>query len=91
MNTKHGIFVLTTNHIEEIDITIQNRCHLIPMFAAKPEQWLPVLNQVFAACGMPAQPASVLLPVISADKGSARDILTDAMRVAIKARRRQAA
>lgn len=91
MNTKHGVFVLTTNHIEDIDIAIQNRCHLIPMFAAKREQWLPVLNQVFAACGMPSPPTSVLLPVISAAKGSARDILTDAMRVAIKARRKQAA
>jgi replication-associated recombination protein RarA len=85
MNTKHGVFVLTTNHIHAIDGTIQNRCHLIPMFAAQPAQWLPVLNQVFAACGLPTPPAAVLLPVITAANGSARTILTDAIAVAIQA------
>lgn len=91
MNTKLGVFVLTTNYLENIDIAIQNRCHLIPMFAAQPEQWLPALHQVFAACGVPTPPANVLLPVISAANGSARDIFTDAIRVAIKARQKQAA
>jgi len=91
MNTKHGVFVLTTNHVDEIDIAIQNRSHLIPMFAAQPAQWLPVLGQVFAACGLPTPPDHLLLPVITAANGSARTILTDAIAVAIQAQRKRAA
>ena len=89
MNTKHGVFVLTTNHIEDIDITIQDRCHLIPMFAAQPHQWVPIVAKVLAACGLPVPANNVLLPVIQSGNGSGRDIMTAAVSIAIKAKNQQ--
>lgn len=87
MNAKDAVFILTTNHLDQIDITIQNRCHLIPMFAAQPHQWLPVVANILAACGLPVPPNSVLLPVIQSANGSGRDIMSAAVDIAIKATR----
>ena len=89
MNSKNGVFILTTNHLDQIDITIQNRCHLISMFAAQPQQWLPVVTRVLTDCGLPVPHANVLLPVIESGKGSGRDILTAAVDIAIKAKTNQ--
>jgi hypothetical protein len=89
MNAKHGVFILTTNHLDQIDRAIQNRCHLIPMLAAPPQQWVPSVAKVLTACGLPVPPLDVLLPVIESGNGSGRDILTAAMRIAIKAKAQQ--
>lgn len=85
MNSRNGVFILTTNHLDQIDITIQDRSHLIPMFAAQPHQWLPVVSKVLTECGLAVPPAVVLLPVIESGNGSGRDILTAAVDIAIKA------
>jgi len=87
----HAVFILTTNHINEVDKGVQNRCHLIDMNAAQPADWLPKVQQVIAACGVPVPHDAVLLPVIAAGKGAARDIITGALEVANAIRRQQAA
>jgi len=89
MNVKHGVFILTTNHLEQIDRAIQNRCHLIPMLAAPPQQWVPSVAKVLTACGLSVPPLDVLLPVIESGNGSGRDIMTAAMSIAIKAKAQQ--
>lgn len=85
MNVKYGVFILTTNHLAEIDIAVQNRCHLIPLFAAPAAMWLPKIGELLQGYGLPMPPENLLVPVIDAANGSARDIMTDAMKVAIKA------
>ena len=85
MNVKHGVFILTTNHLAEIDIAVRNRCHLIPLFAAPAAMWLPKIGELLQGYGLPMPPENLLVPVIDAANGSARDVMTDAMRVAIKA------
>lgn len=89
MNAKDAVFILTTNLLDQIDIPIQNRCHLIPMFAAQPHQWLPIVGKVLGTCGLPVPPNNVLLPVIESGKGSGRDIMSAAVDVAIKAMRQR--
>ena len=89
MNSKNGVFILTTNYVDRIDIAIQNRCHLIPMFAAQPHQWLPIVARVLTTCGLPVPPSNVLLPVIHSANGSGRDIMSAAVGIAITASRNQ--
>ena len=91
MAYENAVFILTTNHITQVDQGVQNRCYLIEMNAAQPADWLPVVQQVIAACGVPVPSASVLLPVIAAGKGSAREIITGALEVANEIRRQRAA
>ncbi|NBT76551.1 MAG: AAA family ATPase [Betaproteobacteria bacterium] len=91
MAYKHAVFILTTNHITEVDKGVQNRCHLIDMNAAQPSDWLPQVRQVIAACGAPVPDDSVLLPIIAAGNGSAREIVSSAVAVANEIRRQQAA
>jgi replication-associated recombination protein RarA len=89
MNSTHSVFILTTNHLDRIDITIQNRSHLIPMFAAQPHQWLAVVDKVLRSCRLPMPTAEVLFPVIESCNGSGRDILTAAVNIAIKIKTNQ--
>lgn len=85
-----AVFIMTTNHIQEIDAGIKSRSYLIQMDVAQPADWLPVMRRVIAACGAMQPPDSVLLPIIAACAGNARDIVSAAVRVAIEAQRRAA-
>jgi replication-associated recombination protein RarA len=91
MNPPHySVFVMTTNHIEKIDAGIKSRSYLIQMDAAQPADWLPVMRRVIAACGAMQPPDAALLPIIETCDGNARDIVTSAVRVAIRAQRQAA-
>lgn len=90
MNRRDVVYILTTNHLTKVEQGVQNRCHLIEMNAAKPEDWLPICNKVIAACGAPAVASTVLLPLIESCNGSAREIVTRAMHIGIE-RAKQAA
>lgn len=91
MNRQDVIWIMTTNYLTKIDQGVQNRCHLIEMNAAKPADWLPLCNRIIAACGAAPLPASVLLPIITAAKGSARDIVNSVLQVGIDRARKYAA
>lgn len=84
MTGLHGIFIITTNDITAIDKGVVNRCHVIHMLVARPQDWLPLVKRVIQACGAPVPPDSALLPVIAACNGSAREICNAAVQVAIK-------
>jgi DNA polymerase III delta prime subunit len=91
MAYNNTVFVLTTNNIDSVDEGVRNRCHLIEMNAARPADWLPKVRRVIAACGVPVPDDALLLPIIAAAKGSARDIISSAVAVANQIRRQQAA
>ena len=84
MTGLHGAFILTTNHINSIDKGVVNRCHVINMMAAMPQDWLPLVKRIITVCGAPLPPDASLIPVIAGCNGSAREICNAAVQVAIK-------
>ena len=84
MTGLHGIFILTTNHIGEIDKGVVNRCHVIHMMEAQPKDWLLLVKKVITQMGGNLPPDSSLIPVIAQCAGSARDIQTAAIQVGIE-------
>jgi replication-associated recombination protein RarA len=91
MNTRNTVFILTSNHVDQIQDAIRNRCHEIPMFAAQPVQWLGVVKSMISAAGLVPPPDQALLPVIANGQGSARAIMTNALEIALRARSQQGA
>jgi DNA polymerase III delta prime subunit len=83
MTGLHGGFILTTNHIGEIDKGIESRCHVIHMLEANPKDWLPLVKEIILSMGANLPPDSSLIPVIKQCDGSGREVLTAAMQVAI--------
>jgi replication-associated recombination protein RarA len=81
MTGLHGVFILTTNHIREIDKGIVSRCHVIHMMEADPKDWLPLVKKVISKMGANLPPDSTLLPIIKQCDGSAREILNAAIQV----------
>ena len=82
MTGLHGVFILTTNHIGDIDKGIVSRCHVIHMLQADPKDWLPLVKKVISKMGASLPPDSTLLPIIKQCDGSTREILTAAIQVA---------
>lgn len=91
MNYEHVVFIMTTNHITKIDQGIINRSYLIQMDAAQPSDWLPLVSRIITACGVVPPSAAVLLPVIAGCNGSAREIVSTAVRIAISIAEKKAA
>jgi len=81
MTGLHGIFILTTNHIGEIDKGVINRCHVIHMMEAQPKDWLPLVKKVITKMDGRLPPDSSLIPIISQCNGSARDVQIAAVQV----------
>jgi replication-associated recombination protein RarA len=84
MTGLHGIFILTTNHIGEIDKGVVNRCHVIHMMEAQPKDWLPLVKKVISKMGGSLPPDSSLIPIIKKCDGSAREIMTAAIQVGVE-------
>ena len=82
MTGLYGVFILTTNHIGEIDKGVVNRCHVIHMMQADPKDWLPLVKKVISKMGAILPPDSSLIHVIAQCDGSAREILTAAIQIA---------
>ena len=83
MTGLYGVFILTTNHIGEIDKGIVSRCHVIHMLEANPKDWLPRVKEIILSMGVNLPPDSSLIPIIKQCNGSGREVLTAAMQVAI--------
>jgi len=82
MDSKHGIFILTTNDITKVDKGVKDRCHVIHMLVAHSQHWLPLVKRLIGSTGMECPPDSYLLPIITSCKGSGREILTAGMQIA---------
>lgn len=83
MDCRHGIFILTTNDINKVDKGVVNRCHVIHMLVAQPQQWLPLVKRIIKTTGAQCPPDSTLLPVIASCNGSGREIFTAAIQMSI--------
>lgn len=84
MNYPRTAFVMTTNHIELVDKGVRDRCFLIEMNAAESQLWLPRVKAILADYGVEDVSDEDLLSVIDACKGSARDIINEAVYVAAR-------
>ncbi|WP_353427257.1 ATP-binding protein [Polynucleobacter sp. MWH-UH19D] len=73
LNNKRCIFILTTNHIANLDRGLLDRCVLIEMNAAKEDQLLPLAQATAKAIGVEMTDEE-LLPTIKAANGSFRNI-----------------
>jgi len=73
LNNKRCIFILTTNHLANLDRGLLDRCILIEMNAAKDEQLLPLARATATAMGVDMTDEE-LLPTIKAANGSFRNI-----------------
>jgi len=87
MNYPNTIWVLTTNHINKIEAGIRSRCHCIPFNAAPAESWLPLARRILAHAGVSGISDAQLIALINPCNGSARDIVTAIVSVALRARR----
>jgi replication-associated recombination protein RarA len=89
MNMPRTVFIMTTNNITKIEAGIQNRSHRVEMNAAPAEKWLKLFKQVMQDQNVSPPDDAVLLPVIAKCNGSARNIVSAAMRLARKIKQTQ--
>jgi len=75
MNMPRTIFVLTTNHINEIERGVVNRCVKVEMNAAAADKWLPFARRVLASMGVSGVPDEQLLAILQPCNGSVRDMV----------------
>ena len=87
MNTKHAIFILTTNNISSLDKGLKDRCVRIEMNAASTGQLLPIARKVAADMNVVLNDAT-LASEIAAANGSLREVMNRVKRLA---RRKQSA
>jgi replication-associated recombination protein RarA len=83
MNTKRGIFILTTNNISSLDKGMKDRCVLVDMNAAADTAYLPLAQRICSDEAAVIDDAR-LLGIISNCNGSFRNVV---LNVATAARR----
>jgi DNA polymerase III delta prime subunit len=81
LNTKHAIFILTTNHISELDRGLLDRCVLVEMNAAPANQYLDLARAIVAETDIELTDID-LLPTIQAANGSFRNLVHNVARLA---------
>lgn len=84
MNLTNAVFILTTNNRQKVEKGAQNRCHIVEFNAAPSVNWLPLFKRVLTDFTAPIPNDSILLPIIDACNGSARDIVNSAVDLAIR-------
>ena len=87
MNMSNTVFIMTTNHIEKIEKGVLNRCHLIEFNAAASADWLPLAHRILNDMQVSGVADDLMLQIITACKGSARDILASIVAVGLKRQR----
>jgi len=73
LNTKRGIFILTTNHISKLDRGLLDRCVLIDMNGAKEDQLMPLAKRIAKDMNTHISDEEIL-PTIRAANGSFRNL-----------------
>jgi len=86
MNVSTGIFIMTTNHIDEIERGVLNRSVLVEMNAASPQQWLPFAQRMLKDCGVEDVSDDELIPLLAACNGSVREIADSVLTIAARRR-----
>lgn len=89
MNRPDTVFIMTTNDITKIEGGVKNRSYLVEFNAAPAVKWLPLFKRVLCDQNVSPPDDHVILPVIEKCNGSARDIVTSALRLARKIKQNQ--
>ena len=79
LNTKSGIFILTSNNISKLDKGLLNRCIVIEMNAAKAHAYLPLAKTIIS--NTVVNQVDLLSAIIAAN-GSMRDLINNVERLA---------
>jgi replication-associated recombination protein RarA len=79
LDTRHAIFVLTTNHVSQLDRGMLDRCVLVEMNAASVSQLAPIARAV-AAAGHVVLNDTDLRHLDTACNGSLRNVITNTAR-----------
>ena len=87
MNRKNVVFIMTTNHLDQIDPGIQNRSVLVDMNQPPAANWRPLLRRVYTDASLTPPSDAVLDQVVNAGRGSARSIFNDIVMSANQAHR----
>lgn len=87
MNRTNVVFIMTTNHLNEVDPGVQNRSVLIDMNVPPAQHWRPILRRIYTQSGLVAPPDATLDQVVQAGRGSARSIFSDVVMSANQARK----
>ena len=87
MNQRGTVWVLTTNDFTAIESGVRDRCHCIPFNAAPAERWLPLARRMLAHAGVSGVSDAQLAAVITPCAGSARQIKSAVITLALRVRR----
>ena len=87
MNRINVVFIMTTNHLNQVDPGVQNRSVLIDMNVPPASHWRPILRRIYVQSGLVPPPDATLDQVVEAGRGSARSIFSDVVMSANQARK----
>jgi len=87
MNRSSVVFIMTTNHLNQVDLGVQNRSVLIDMNVPPAANWRPILRRIYLQSGLVPPPDATLDQVVEAGRGSARSIFSDVVMSANQARK----
>ncbi len=87
MNRSNVVFIMTTNHLNELDLGVQNRSVSVDMNVPPAQHWRPILRRIYTQSGLVAPPDAILDQVVLAGRGSARSIFSDVVMSANQARK----
>ena len=87
MNYTHVVFIMTTNHLNQVDPGVQNRSVLIDMNVPPASHWRPILRRIYTQSGLVPPADATLDQVVVAGRGSARSIFSDVVMSANQARK----
>lgn len=77
MNRPDVVFILTTNHLNQVDKGVINRSILLDMDAPPTSAWVNKIKNIYSASSMAPPTDESIARIVEAGQGSARSILTD--------------
>ena len=89
LNTKHAIFILTTNHVSNLNKALMDRCVLIEMNAARPAQFLPLARKIASDKDVVISDDDLLAEISNA-RGTLRGIIFNVERLARRSQKKAA-
>ncbi len=89
LNTKFAIFILTTNHVSNLNKALMDRCVLIEMNAARPSQFLSLARKIASDKGVVISDEALLTEITNA-RGTLRGIIFNVERLARRLQKKAA-
>lgn len=77
MNRPDVVFILTTNHLNQVDKGVINRSILLDMDAPPTSAWVNKIKNIYSVSGISPPTDESIARIVEAGQGSARSILTD--------------